>query len=257
VGLLGVLWCLRLRSRAPLAAALLFGGSLFPVLGFFNVYPFQYSFVADHFQYLASIPVIAFAVAAVSSLSPRVPDWWTHARWAAGFLLLFSLATLSWQQAHFYRDNVTLFRATIARNPVCWMAFNNLGKELMVSPATRSEAIMHLDRAIALRPNYAEAHNNLGLALTQSGRPRDGIPHLEASLRLKPNSFQTHNNLGIALASSGRAEDALGAFERAAALNPALPNIHENWAKTLLLLNRKTEADERFAIAAKLRETRP
>jgi len=48
-GLTGLLGWWRTRSRAPLAAWLLFTGTLFPVLGFFNVYPFIYSFVADHF----------------------------------------------------------------------------------------------------------------------------------------------------------------------------------------------------------------
>ena len=46
------LWLLSRRNRAPLAAWLFFVGTLFPALGFFNVYPFCYSFVADHFQYL-------------------------------------------------------------------------------------------------------------------------------------------------------------------------------------------------------------
>ncbi|MDI1318806.1 MAG: hypothetical protein PSW75_01255, partial [bacterium] len=54
----GLAWWSR-QSRGPLAAALLFGGTLFPVLGFVNVYPFVFSFVADHFQYLASLAVFA------------------------------------------------------------------------------------------------------------------------------------------------------------------------------------------------------
>jgi hypothetical protein len=65
----GGLWVLRSRTRAPsLAAMLLFCGLLFPVLGFFNVYPFRFSFVADHFVYLASIPIIALVAAALRHL---------------------------------------------------------------------------------------------------------------------------------------------------------------------------------------------
>ncbi len=59
VALLAALWAMRRRARGPLAGALFFVGSLFPVLGFFNVYPFVFSYVADHFQYLASMGVIA------------------------------------------------------------------------------------------------------------------------------------------------------------------------------------------------------
>ena len=73
--LLAVLWALRRRSRAPLAGLLFFGGTLFPALGFFNVYPFRYSFVADHFQYLASlgviVPVSAGTAWALQRAGPR------------------------------------------------------------------------------------------------------------------------------------------------------------------------------------------
>ena len=58
-------WGLRNRSRAPLAVLLYFAVTLFPALGFFNVYPFRYSFVADHFQYLACIGPIAAAAAGI------------------------------------------------------------------------------------------------------------------------------------------------------------------------------------------------
>lgn len=263
MALLVVLWRIRGRTRAPLSAALLFGGSLFPALGFFDVYPFQYSFVADHFQYLASIPVIVVGASLLATdynVQParsRRGSSRLRSRRVPGCLLVAALGTLTWHQAHLYSDNETLFRATIVRNPAAWMAYNNLGRELMARKRDVPEAIDLFERAIALRPDYAEAHNNLGLALTQTGRPREAISHLEKSLQLKPSSFQAFNNLGIALASSGRPADALPAFARAAALNPTLPNLHENWARALLLLGRRAEAEERFALAARLRGTAP
>jgi protein O-mannosyl-transferase len=242
-----VCWWWRTRARAPFAFALLFGGALFPVLGFFNVYPFQYSFVADHFAYLAGLPV-AVAIATTLQLF--------RAAFAPRFLplvLLGALGILTWRQTRFYRDSETLFRATLARNPASWMAHNNLGELLMKTPSALPEAISHLEQAVALHPDYPEALNNLGLALTRARRASDALPLLEKSLQLKPRLYQTHNNLGIALASLGRAEEAVRAFAQAAALNPTLPNIHENWAKALLLLNRRGEADEHFALAARLR----
>lgn len=248
VGLLAVVGALvyfRARSRAPAAVLLLFVGSLFPVLGFFNVYPFQYSFVADHFQYLASLAVLALAAAALARLGPFAP-----------LACIVALAALTFQQSQIYRDAPTLYRAVLARNPDSWIAHNNLGKELIERKAL-PDAIAHLESAIALRPDYAEAWNNLGLAVTQAGRPREAIPYLESSIRLKPNVYQAHNNLGIALASAGRPEEAVRAFARAAALNPRMPNIHENWAKALVLAGRRAEADEHFALAARLRAAAP
>jgi tetratricopeptide (TPR) repeat protein len=255
VGVLVVgLWFIRARSRGPLAAFLLFVGSLFPVLGFFNVYPFQYSFVADHFVYLPSLAVIALVAAGLTCL---VASWPQAGRLAAAAVLLATCGGLVWTHCRRFRDNETLFRITVQRNPVCWMAHNNLGKELLGDRTRLPEAIACFERALQLRPDYFEAHNNLGLALTQAGRPAEAVPHLEAALRLKPAAHQAHNNLGIALAGSGRAGAALEAFRHAAALNPASPNIQENWGKALLLLGRQREAEERFAHAARLRAATP
>ena len=70
LALLGVFWRMsRKGRRGPLAASLYFCGTLFPALGFVNAYPFVFSYVADHFQYLASLGVIA----CVPSLTARVP----------------------------------------------------------------------------------------------------------------------------------------------------------------------------------------
>ena len=72
VACLATLWGLRRRSRAPLAALLAFCAALFPALGFVNVYPFRFSLVADHFQYLASLPIIALGAAGLARLGTRL-----------------------------------------------------------------------------------------------------------------------------------------------------------------------------------------
>lgn len=249
VGVTISLWSLRQRTRGPLAAWLLFGGGLFPVLGFFNVYPFIYSFVADHFQYLACLAPFA-AVAAAGAAFPRR---FTRAAGASAVTLLAVLSVLTWRQTRRYHDAEALYRATVERNPGAWMAWNNLGRELLADPARRAEALACFARAVALRPDYPEALNNLGLGLAQTGRAAEGVPRLEHSVRLQPASAEAHNNLGIALAGSGRTPEALRAFRMAAALNPTLPNIRENWGRALLLLGRAAEAREQFAHAARLR----
>jgi tetratricopeptide (TPR) repeat protein len=249
IGLTLLLWRSRGRNRAPLAAWLLFTGTLFPVLGFLNIYPFVYSFVADHFQYLASSGLIALAAAGLAWLHASAPR--------TGLILiavlLSGLGSLTWRQSRLYRNAEVLYRTTLERNPECWMAWNNLGHVLMSDRTRLAEAITSFGQALRLRPDYPEAHGNLGLALTQAGRPAEAVTHLQESLRLKPGSYQMHNNLGIALATSGRPAEALGAFRQAAALNPYLPNIQENWSKALLLLGRPDEAAEHVAIAARLR----
>ena len=55
-----------------LAAVLIFAGVLTPALGFFDVYPFRFSFVADHFQYHAGIALLALAAAALTPVLRRI-----------------------------------------------------------------------------------------------------------------------------------------------------------------------------------------
>ena len=253
IALTAGLWLIRRRTRAPLAAWLFFVGSLFPVLGFFNVFPFQYSFVADHFQYLASLGLIALAAGALPLRTAHM----RRAGVALGTVVIATLGFLTWRQAPMYRDSTTLFRTTIDRNPACWMAYNNLGRQFVGDPARLPEAIALFEKSLALHPGNADALSNLGLALSQTGRAGEAIAPLELALRLKPKLYQAHNNYGIALAGAGRLEEAAVAFSHAAQVNPHLPQIHDNWAKVCRALGQTAEADAHFAEAARLRARPP
>src|SRR5262249_8724298 len=114
-------------GRAPLAAVLFFVGTLVPALGFFNVYPFMYSFVADHFQYLASLGIIALGAGLGAVYLERLEHWRKWSGRSLSAVLLLVLAVLSWRQARLYADVETLYRDVIARNPTASMAYVNLG----------------------------------------------------------------------------------------------------------------------------------
>ncbi len=248
-----VLWSIRRFTRTPLSIFLLYAGTLFPVLGFITIYPFRYSFVADHFQYHASLSLLGLLSAACSQLTKlRFETVKTIIVWTVPAVL----GLLTHQQAGIYRNSITLYRATIDRNPTCWMAHNNLGLILSES-GQRTEAVSHFRSALSLNPDYPEAHNNLGLFLSQSGHFDQAISHLEQAVRLDPGFLEAYNNLGIALAGQGRPEDAVAAFMFALRLEPDSPRIHSNLAKALLLAGRSDDAAEHAAKAAKLRAKVP
>ena len=218
------LWLWRKKRRGPLAAALLFGGMLFPALGFVNVFPFLYSYVADHFQYHASLAVCALAGAAAATWAVRLPAWVAR---AAATALLALLGALTWRHAGDFHDVFTLYGATLEKNPACWMAHNNLAIALVDAGRT-AEALPHYDQALALRPNYAEAENNLGFALTQLGRPADALPHLDRALRFQPGYADAHNNRGAALMGLGRPAEGIAAFTESIRLKPRNAIAHFN-----------------------------
>ncbi len=277
----GLAWWSR-RSRGPLAALLLFAGGLFPVLGFVNVYPFLFSYVADHFQYLASLAVFALVAAGLTAAAARLPR---GVRWTAMAVLLAGLGTLTWRQAGMYRDVFTLYETTLERNPDCWMAHNNLAMDL-ADAGRVAEAIPHLEAALRLRPDFLQALSNLGADLTKVGRAQEAVAFLEKALRLQPlypeacnnlgtaymalnrpqegykqfllavtmnpNFALAHRNLGLALASAGHVPEALPHFERAVQLDPTDSQAELHLASALAVQSRYAEAVPHFEAALAL-----
>src|SRR5262249_41731390 len=120
-------WLIRARMRAPLAGALFFALSLFPVLGFLDVYPFVFSFVADHFQYLASLGLIVPAAAGAAMLLDRGKEGLRRLAPVFAVVTVATLGVLTWQRSHDFRAPRTLYETTLARNPGCYLCLNNLG----------------------------------------------------------------------------------------------------------------------------------
>lgn len=273
------LFVMRHRWRAGLAGWLLFVGTLFPVLGFFNVYPFLFSYVADHFQYLSSLAMIVLAAAGLALFVSRLR---AGSRWIGAVLclgLLAILATLSWQQAGVYSDAIQLYQKTIDKNPDCWMAHNNLGVQF-VNLGRGQEAMECFEQALQIRPEYPEAHNNLGVELAEAGRLREAKEHYQAAIRSMPQyadayynlarllldegrtteaienyrlailylpqHAKAHNNLGIALKRSGRWAEAIEEFRRSLELDSGSFESHYNLADALLHVGHPQEAIEQF-----------
>jgi tetratricopeptide (TPR) repeat protein len=209
-------WLAR-TNRGPLAGFLIFAGTLFPVLGFFNVYPFRYSYVADHFQYLAILGILVPAAWGLTVLAQRVSPVRLGALTLPA-LLLIPLGFATSRQSATYRDYETLFRATLAGNPGSAFVHSNLGVILM-SSGREPEAASEFGEAVHLAPDSADYHVNLGLALAQMpNRMTDAIAEYQTALRLDPHFSSAHLNLGLALtAMPGHLEDAIAEYRKAIA----------------------------------------
>jgi tetratricopeptide (TPR) repeat protein len=271
------------RWRGPLAVWLLFIATLFPVMGFLNVYAFVFSFVADHWQYLPMLPVIAgFAALA----SPCLGRLGRHASVAAQVLVVGLLAALSWSQAHLYADVETLYRKTLEQNPAAWLAHANLGAlELDAGHPERAlpefssalrlvpsypelhanladayvllnrypEAIAEYEEAIALRPDYATAQVNLARALVVTGKAPAAIPHYLEALRYQPNHADWQLGLGVAYGEAGDEARALEHDRAAISLDAGFAQAHNNEATVLAALGRVDEALEELRTAIRLK----
>ena len=69
------------------------------------------------------------------------------------------------------------------------------------------EAISHYRAGLALDPQSADSHINLGAALAQLGRIQEALPHFEAACRLEPDDLSARGNLARARAMLGLSPD--------------------------------------------------
>lgn len=231
-------WVLRTPWRWLFAGLLVFGAILFPMLGFFNVTFFNYSFVSDHFQYLAILGIIVPFSAGGATLLARLDGPHRVAGYALVFALLGALAVSTSRHSVMYRDVETCSRMVLEKNPDHWPTRNNLGTALLQkgdldgalacfeialrnSPSRpgvqeniyrnigdvfskmgrTDEAIAQFEKCLSMSPDFTEAHHDLANALRRNGRYRDAIAHYESALRIDPRSVLTLNNLGWLLAT--------------------------------------------------------
>jgi tetratricopeptide (TPR) repeat protein len=232
-------WLMRARSRAPLAALLFFLITLAPTLGAFTLYTFRYSYVADHYQYVACLGIFALAAGVVW---PWLTTPVATPRLVTRILVVGVLAactTLTWQQSHAYGSAEASYRAILRGHPDSWFAHANLGAVLITSAP--EEALTHLQEAVRLNPDLAEAHGNLGLLHLEQGRPREAVDACIRALAITPRLRGATRTLADAYSQLGRPDLAVEYYERALGFSPGDPQVLAGLGQALVAVGRATE----------------
>ncbi len=211
--LAAVLWVGRSRfGRGPIAAYVFFVASLSPLLGFIPLFTFLYTFVADHYVYVASMGPIALLSALAALGFGKMGSAGKRASALAALLLFSALGLATWNQAGTYESPETLWRHTLESNPNSWMAEHNLGRALLGKGRYR-EAIAHYQRALTIRPDMHRPHRGIALALRALGRPEAALRHLDRAIELKPDFVRAYRQRGAILLELGRPSEAVPNFE--------------------------------------------
>lgn len=247
--LLVLLWVLRRRvGRGPLAATLFWTGALGPVLGFLDFGFFKYSYVADRFQYLASIGPLALVAAGLSMLFHRLqsdlrletatPTVRSVTATVAAGIFIVPAGILTWHHCRGYGDGVVLWTRTLKRNPNAFEAHQQLGLTYM-QQKKYALAVPQLQDAVKLLPDYTAARYNLGIALCMVGNYTEGQKELEQTVRTDPKYAAPHDGLGLLFSEKGQMERAVQEFREAVRLNPGFVQARQHLHDAEILLKQK------------------
>ena len=224
--LLVTLFALRERiGRGPVTAMLYYAGTLFPAMGFVNVFPHRYSFVADHFAYLSIVGPIALAVAVITwscvRYMPRdVFASGAPAASAAGVLLVFFLLSLF--RARVYAGPEALWADTLRKNKNSWFAANNYGVWLrdQKDPPDLEKAEVWFDWVMRKYPDHPESRYNMGVIAQMRGDRTAERRYYEEALRLRPNYAPALLRLGNVLEEDGQFAESERMYRRIIEMNP-------------------------------------
>ena len=91
-----------------------------------------------------------------------------------------------------------------------------------------NEAIAQYQQAVEINPDFAEAHNSLGIVFAGLGKIDEAIAHFGRALEIKPDFAEAHNSLGNLLAGRGQLDEAIAHYRKALEIDPGNVDAHNN-----------------------------
>jgi Flp pilus assembly protein TadD len=210
LGITLLVWMLRRRWPAGLAAWMIYVVLLAPVSGAFTL---GQQLVADRYSYLACLPW-ALLVGAGVGVVVRARSEGRLARplWVAAMgtavVALVMLATLTSRQVRVWHDSERLWAHAVGVEPDCVTCRINVGHALL-DRGEALEALVHFHHAVTVRPTRSPLYRSVGLALASLGRYPEAVAWYERGLELRPQAMDTRASLAAALTQMGRRQEAV------------------------------------------------
>lgn len=226
--------------------ALLGGGwfvlHLLPFVGFVPISFMRFTWVMDHFTYVALPGLIGLTLAGAQAL-PRPHFALT------GLIATAALLTgISRIDAARYRDSRIFWEHAVAHHGRSAIAHNNLGRAL-ADHDEWSRALGAFEEALRLNPASFEARLNLGNTLRKLGRTTESLEYLQAAVRQKPDVAAAHHALGQTQETLGRTDEAKASYQRALRLDPNYVVAMDSHGQSLARAGRHAEAQDVFTAA--------
>ena len=130
-------------------------------------------------------------------------------------------------------EAIEAYKKALAIKPDYADAYNNMGNALQ-DQGKLDEAIEVYKKALAIKPDYADAYNNMGNALQDQGKLDEAIEVYKKALAIKPDYAEAYNNMGNALQDQGKLVEAIEVYKKALAFKPDYAEAHHNSSHALL-----------------------
>ena len=255
--LFAALWLGRRHlSRGPFAALAFFAVSLSPVLGFVDFGFMHIAFLADRFQYLASIGPTALAASALAQSMTRLRRKGHVA--AVGVIVgaLATLCSLTWRQAEIYRDELTFARHISTANPTHYYGQIFLGLNL-IGVGRHEEALTAAENAVHLAEGQREADvaaavATAGMALLADDRPAQAEESLRRAVVIQPEYSGARMQLARTLVAQARYDEGLELYRELARKDPLSDIAYLGQAEAMLRAGNLPAAKDAFLRALRL-----
>ncbi len=223
--------------------------TLLPVIGFVQVGMQAH---ADRYMYIPMIGLLLLLARSAQEASVRWPAA-SRLIAVAGIAACVCCLALARVQTAYWQNSETLYRRAIevTENDV---TRNNLVAEYnlaqyLTSLQRYADAVPHFEAALRIRPDYAEAHSGLGIAMMSLGDSAGAVPHLLAAVVARPGDAAAQGNLAVALSTRGDYAAAIPHFEAALRARPDDAGAHTNLGMAMMSLADYTGAIPHFAAA--------
>jgi len=253
-------------GRGALALFIFYIISIFPVLGFINVYGMKFSYVADHFSYFSTPVILLLLCSGTTYFFDKVrhnfhllsPVAYRTLKLCFLIFAVIYMCAKSSALTRNYKDEFTLWSNLIRHNPGAWIAYNNLGNLYRVMDKS-DEALALYNKAIELKPDYVDAYNNLANIYGERGKSDEALALYKKVIAENPNYAIAYYNLGVFYNKMGKPEEAVALYKKAIAIDPYYADAYYNLGvfydrtgkkeDAILLYKKAIESDPAYADA--------
>jgi tetratricopeptide (TPR) repeat protein len=210
LGTVGFLFLKREKAKGISLGLGYFLITLFPVLGFFNIYYMRYAEVADHYVYLAMVGLIALVILGINKLTNKTITL------VIGTITVTLLMGLTYIRSNVFTSEKSVWQDVVEKNPTSWLAYNKLGI-IEQTDKNYSEALDYYKLALGIKET-AQGHYNIASMMEMKGDYANSLAEYEMAQKANPNSGKVENKVGIVLGKMGKDEEAITHLKKAITL---------------------------------------